>query len=137
MALVYFGLVSSLFPLCGLYAEYETFNPEHKVYRLITWSIRKVGSLVWRVITVENVSLFWSCVVLMGCVGIQAVDKKIHPFLRVICGLLRKSSLSHVIFCFTRSELNNNFLGSLDGLAHITAALLCLLFVQSVAGKLL
>ena len=90
MALIYFGLVSSLFPLCGLYADYEAFNPEHKVYQLILWILKKIATLMWRILTSENVSLLWIFVVVIGAVGIQAADKKIHPVLRVICGLLRE-----------------------------------------------
>ena len=90
MALVYFGLVSSLLPLCGLYSDYEAFNPKHDVNLLIIWSLRKTGILMWRIVTSENVSLLWSCVVLIGAVGLQAVDKKIHPVLRLFFALVRK-----------------------------------------------
>lgn len=90
MALVYFGLVSSLFPLCGLYADYEAFNPDHELDLLVVWSLQKIGILMWRVVNSENVSLLWSCVVLAGAVSIQSTDKKLHPVLSFIFGLLRK-----------------------------------------------
>lgn len=90
MAIVYFGLVASLFPLCGIYADYEAFNPGHDFGLLIIWSVRKVTSLMWRVVTSENVSLLWSCVVLFGAIGLQSPDKKMHPFLRLSCAIIRK-----------------------------------------------
>ncbi len=108
MALVYFGLVSSLFPLCGIYADYEAFNPNHDLKLLVIWCMRKVAGLMWRVVTSENVSLFWSSVVLFGAVGLQSSDKKMHPLLRLLFGLTH-------------------------GITHIIAAFLCLIFVQSVA----
>lgn len=40
--------------------------------------------------TSENVSLFWSCVVLSGALGLQASDNKMHPILRFVCALLRE-----------------------------------------------
>mmetsp|Transcript_9815 Transcript_9815/g.10864 ORF Transcript_9815/g.10864 Transcript_9815/m.10864 type:complete len:1205 (-) Transcript_9815:65-3679(-) len=107
MALVYFGIVSSLFPLCGIYADYEAFNPDHELGLFVVWSLRKVGSLMWRIITEENASLFWTFVLVLGCIAIQASDNKMNPKLRLMVSCLH-------------------------GLAHIAAALSCLLFVQSV-----
>jgi hypothetical protein len=143
MALCYFGIVSSLFPLCGIYEDYEAFNPRHDLYLLILWSLGKIGGLMWRIVTSENVSLFWSCVVLMGGLIMQASDIKMHPAARFSFALCRECQsnlhnlpLHNKYFCVLTNLSLCSFALFLDGLAHIIAALSCLLFVQSVTGKI-
>jgi hypothetical protein len=90
MALIYLGLVGSLLPLCGLYADYEAFNPRHEFKLLAIWAAKKSVHLMWRIITTEYVSCLWIFLVMIGTVGVQTSDKKVHPVPRFLCGLLRK-----------------------------------------------
>ena len=56
-AVSYLGNVASFFPLCGIFADYESFNPTYDPLLLPFWLLKKVGSLFVRLLLSERVSL--------------------------------------------------------------------------------
>jgi len=107
-AVLYLGVVSSLFPLCGIHDDHEAFNPNHNPLLLLQWVVRTIGSLMLRVMSSEDVSLFCFCGICFGALALQSPDHKMSPCLRYFV------AFSH-------------------GIGHIAAAICCLLFVQCVA----
>ena len=89
-AVLYIGIASSLFPLCGIYADYMVFNPEHRPILFPAYVMMKIGSLMLRIIVSERLSFFFCCVILFGCFALQASDHKIRPPLRFFVALSRK-----------------------------------------------
>lgn len=102
-ATTYFGIISSLFPLCGIYEDYLQFNPNHNPLILIMWLSRSVLTLFFRILAAGRSSLV--CVILLLLVLILLTDMKMKSSVRILWGLAH-------------------------GLAHIAAALVCLLFVE-------
>lgn len=107
-AITYMVLVSSLLPLCGIYDDYDRFNPEHEISKVPLWVIKKIGFLIIRVFSTERLSLVCCCMVMIGTHSLTAHEQNMRPVTRVIWGLVH-------------------------ALGHITCALLCLLFVQCLA----
>jgi hypothetical protein len=89
-AILYIGIVSSLFPLCGIYADYMAFNPGHRPILFPVYVMTKIGSLMSRIIVSERVSFFFCFVVVLGCFALQGSDHKIKPPLRIFVVLSRK-----------------------------------------------
>ena len=89
-AVLYIGIVSSLFPLCGIYAEYKTYNPEHRPILLPFYVLMKVGSLMLRIIVSERVSFFFCCLIIIGSFTLHGSDHKIRPAVRIFVSLSRK-----------------------------------------------
>jgi len=107
-AVTYLGIVSSFFPLCGIYEDYEQFNPNHELRLLFVWLARMVVSLVLRMISSEWYSLICFLGVLLMMIALQAPEHHIKPLQRYTL------AFGHAF-------------------AHITAAITCLVFVQYVA----
>jgi hypothetical protein len=107
-AIVYMVIVSSLFPLCGIYDDYDDFNPDHEISKVPIWVIKKVGFLILRVFSAERLSLVCCLVIMVVTHLMTAHEHNMGPAARVLW------SLCHA-------------------LGHITCALGCLLFVQCLA----
>eukprot|EP00547_Thalassionema_nitzschioides_P009961 CAMPEP_0194229198 /NCGR_PEP_ID=MMETSP0156-20130528/43766_1 /TAXON_ID=33649 /ORGANISM="Thalassionema nitzschioides, Strain L26-B" /LENGTH=920 /DNA_ID=CAMNT_0038961739 /DNA_START=678 /DNA_END=3440 /DNA_ORIENTATION=- len=107
-ASLYLGIVSSLIPLCGIYDDYEEFNPENEFWWLCVWLIKTVGTLCIRVFTSERFSLFCVLSFFFLTLALQSQEARVKPAQRF-----------SLVFC--------HFFG------HIFAALTCLVFIQCAA----
>ena len=105
--LIYFGMCSSFFPLCGVYEDYRQFNPTHTLLGLIHWAFSRVIILIGSIFVSGRVSLFFTFVILIIIFGFTETSGS-------------KSS-TYFAWCLTHSFM------------HISTALLCLLFVESMA----
>lgn len=106
-AFLYLGIVSSLYPLCGILDEYEDFNPQHDHFFLVLWLLKKIWSLIMRIVSAEKWSLLSCSGFFIIALALQTPEHHVKPAKRFF-----------VVFC--------------HGLAHISAALSCLIFLQCV-----
>jgi len=102
-AIAYFGVVSSLIPLCGIYEDYLQFNPNHNPLLLVVWLSKIVIALFMQIMAAGRISLIFA--ILLFLVLVIMTDMKMKQPIRLLWGL------SH-------------------GFAHIVAALCCLVFVE-------
>ena len=109
-AVSYLGNVASFFPLCGIFADYESFNPTYDPLLLPFWLLKKVGSLFVRLLLSERVSLLSAFGLMLTSIITQMADGKISLSAQLVWGF------SH-------------------GICHIGSALSCLIFLQYMAGK--
>lgn len=104
---IYFGMCSSFFPLCGVYDDYLKSNPSHNLSGLLSWALSRVLILLGNVIISGRVSLVFTLVVVAIVLGFTETGQ--HK---------------------TSTYLAWTFLHSLS---HVGSALLCLLFVECLA----
>ncbi len=106
-AVTYFGMASSFFPLCGVYDDYINNNPTQSLGNLLLWTLRRVLYLMSKIFVSGQVSLFFTIFIIGLTFGFT--DKS-HLKWRVHLGW----SVFHA-------------------LAHISSAMLVLLFVECMA----
>ena len=106
-AITYFGMASSFFPLCGVYDDYLDSNPSQSLGNLLLWTLRRVILLMGKIFVSGRVSFFFTIFIIGLTYGFT--DKS-HIKWRVHLGW----SMFHA-------------------LAHISSALLVLLFVECMA----
>mmetsp|Transcript_9644 Transcript_9644/g.11947 ORF Transcript_9644/g.11947 Transcript_9644/m.11947 type:complete len:526 (-) Transcript_9644:28-1605(-) len=106
LAIVYFGVVSSLFPLCGVYPDYLNYDPTHNPLSFIVWLIAKVITLSLEILRTGRISLLFLFSLTTSLV--LFTDDKLKTSTRVMWGLTH---------AFT----------------HVAAAISCLVFVQTIA----
>ena len=106
-AITYFGMASSFFPLCGVYDDYLENNSSQSLGGLLAWALRRVLYLMSRIFVSGRVSLIFTIFIIGLTFGFT--DKS-H--------LKWKVHLSWSV---------------LHALAHISSALLVLLFVECMA----
>uniref|UniRef100_A0A7S3PVC3 Calcineurin-like phosphoesterase domain-containing protein n=1 Tax=Chaetoceros debilis TaxID=122233 RepID=A0A7S3PVC3_9STRA len=107
-ASLYLGIVSSLYPLCGILDDYEVFNPTHDNFKFVIWLVQKIWSLFLRIVFSERMSLLCCVGFLFGALALQPISPNVKSRTRYFV------AFSHAC-------------------AHIAAALTCVLFVQCVA----
>ena len=106
-AVTYFGMASSFFPLCGVYEDYLNSNPSQNLGNLLLWTCRRVLLLMGKIFVSGRVSLIFTIFIIGLTFGFT--DK------------------SHLKW---RTHLGWSVL---HALAHISSALLVLLFVETMA----
>ena len=106
-AVTYFGMASSFFPLCGVYDDYLNNNSSQSLGGLLSWTLRRVLYLMSKIFVSGRVSLFF----MIFIIGLTF-------------GFTDKSHLKW------RVHLSWSVL---HALAHISSALLVLLFVECMA----
>lgn len=106
-AVTYFGMASSFFPLCGVYDDYLNNNSSQSLGGLLLWTFHRVLKLISKIFISGRVSLFFT-IFIFG----------------LTFGFTDKSNLKW------RVHLSWSVL---HALAHISSALLVLLFVECMA----
>jgi len=102
-AATYFGVASSFFPLCGVYADYLAFNPTSNPLLPVPWLARTVFSLLLEVFSSGRVSAIFAVFVFVTLYSIT--DPKLKSTTRLFWGLAH-------------------------GAIQISAAFACLVFVE-------
>jgi len=106
-AVTHFGLCSSLFPLCGVYDDYLSYNPTHHIGYLFLWVLQRALLLFVQILATGRVSLLFTMII----IGIT------YTF-------TDSSNLKW------RTHLGWSMA---HAMAHISSALICLLFVECMA----
>ena len=109
-AVIYISLASSLFPLCGIYADFISINPTHDpmqltLSQLLFWAAKKTYLLFLEIFLSGRVSAIVA--ICVTAATYLTTDTKISPGLRVLWGC------GH-------------------GLFHVVSALFLFLFIQCI-----
>ena len=105
-AIAYLGVAYSMFPLCGIYANFLAVHEKNGNIVIFPWLVKIIIGLLYRIVTSEKVSFVFVSLI-MTLSFMTTSDRKLSPSLRF-------------------------FLSFTHGAGHVIAALVSLVFLQCI-----